>query len=160
MEIFLSLLPKDSFHLELMLRIILSCFIGYMIGYERKSRDKSAGMRTHAIVGLGAALMMIISKYGFGDVPDYDASRVASQIVSGVGFLGAGIIFVKKQYGQRPDHRRRALGYCRRWNGNWRRFLFYRYLHWFSHCIYPNPSSPDFLSFFRTDERIYEADYR
>lgn len=95
MEIFLSLLPKDSFHLELMLRIILSCFIGYMIGYERKSRDKSAGMRTHAIVGLGAALMMIISKYGFGDVPDYDASRVASQIVSGVGFLGAGIIFVK-----------------------------------------------------------------
>ena len=46
MEIFLSLLPKDSFHLELMLRIILSCFIGYMIGYERKSRDR-AGSSTY-----------------------------------------------------------------------------------------------------------------
>ena len=95
MEFPFPLLPRDPFHLELMLRIILSCLIGYIIGYERKSRDKSAGMRTHAIVGLGAALMMIVSKYGFMDMPDHDASRVASQIVSGVGFLGAGIIFVK-----------------------------------------------------------------
>lgn len=95
MEYPFPLLPRDPFHLELMLRIILSCLIGYIIGYERKSRDKSAGMRTHAIVGLGAALMMIVSKYGFMDMPDHDASRVASQIVSGVGFLGAGIIFVK-----------------------------------------------------------------
>ena len=95
MEVPFPLLPRDPFPLELMLRIILSCLIGYIIGYERKSRDKSAGMRTHAIVGLGAALMMIVSKYGFMDMPDHDASRVASQIVSGVGFLGAGIIFVK-----------------------------------------------------------------
>ena len=95
MEFPFPLLPRDPFHLELMLRIILSCLIGYIIGYERKSRDKSAGMRTHAIVGLGAALMMIVSKYGFMDMPDHDASRVASQIVSGVGFLGAGVIFVK-----------------------------------------------------------------
>lgn len=95
MEFPFPLLPRDPFHLELMLRIILSCLIGYIIGYERKSRDKSAGMRTHAIVGMGAALMMIVSKYGFMDMPDHDASRVASQIVSGVGFLGAGIIFVK-----------------------------------------------------------------
>lgn len=95
MEFPFPLLPRDPFHLELMLRIILSCLTGYIIGYERKSRDKSAGMRTHAIVGLGAALMMIVSKYGFMDMPDHDASRVASQIVSGVGFLGAGIIFVK-----------------------------------------------------------------
>ena len=97
MEFPFPLLPRDPFHLELMLRIILSCLIGYIIGYERKSRDKSAGMRTHAIVGLGAALMMIVSKYGFMDMPDHDASRVASQIVSGVGFLGAGIIFVKNK---------------------------------------------------------------
>ncbi|MCB7318200.1 MgtC/SapB family protein [Lacrimispora sp. 210928-DFI.3.58] len=83
------------FQLELLLRIILACFLGYIIGYERKSRDKSAGMRTHAIVSLGAALIMIVSKYCFGDIPDYDASRVAAQIVSGVGFLGAGIIFVR-----------------------------------------------------------------
>lgn len=79
---------------ELLMRLVLACFLGYLIGYERKNRDKSAGMRTHAIVCLGAALMMVVSKYGFKDIPDYDASRVAAQIVSGVGFLGAGIIFV------------------------------------------------------------------
>lgn len=66
-----------------------------MIGYERKNRNKEAGIRTHAIVSLGAALIMIVSKYGFSDIPDYDASRVAAQIVSGVGFLGAGIIFIR-----------------------------------------------------------------
>ena len=48
--------------------------IGYMIGYERKNRDKSAGMRTHAIVALGAALMMVVSKYGFYDVEKVDSS--------------------------------------------------------------------------------------
>ncbi|WP_333648631.1 MgtC/SapB family protein [Lacrimispora sp.] len=80
---------------ELLGRMILACFLGYLIGYERKNRDKSAGMRTHAIVSLGAALIMIVSKYGFMDIPDYDASRVAAQIVSGIGFLGAGVIFVK-----------------------------------------------------------------
>lgn len=74
--------------MELLLRIVIACILGYMIGYERKSRDKSAGMRTHAIVALGAALMMVVSKYGFQDIPDYDASRVAAQIVSGIGFLG------------------------------------------------------------------------
>ena len=79
---------------ELLFRLIVACFLGYFIGYERKNRDKSAGMRTHAIVCLGAALMMIVSKYAFRDIPDYDASRVAAQIVSGIGFLGAGVIFV------------------------------------------------------------------
>lgn len=80
---------------ELLFRIILAAFMGYLIGYERKNREKSAGMRTHAIVCMGAALMMVVSKYGFSDIPDYDASRVAAQIVSGIGFLGAGIIFVR-----------------------------------------------------------------
>ena len=80
---------------ELLLRIILASILGMAIGFERKNRSKMAGVRTHAIVAFGAALMMIVSKYGFGDIPDYDASRVAAQIVSGVGFLGAGIIFVK-----------------------------------------------------------------
>lgn len=81
--------------LELLLRMVLACFLGYIIGYERMNREKSAGMRTHAIVCLGAALIMIISKYGFTDVQNFDAARVAAQIVSGVGFLGAGIIFVR-----------------------------------------------------------------
>ena len=81
--------------LELLCRMVLACFMGYVIGYERMNREKSAGMRTHSIVCLGAALIMIVSKYGFEDIPDFDASRVAAQIVSGVGFLGAGIIFVR-----------------------------------------------------------------
>ena len=80
---------------ELILRIMLAAVIGYMIGYERKNREKSAGMRTHAIVCMGAALIMVVSKYSFWDIPDYDASRVAAQIVSGIGFLGAGIIFIR-----------------------------------------------------------------
>ncbi len=95
MELGGNFTPEMRFQCELLLRIVLACVLGYVIGYERKSRDKSAGMRTHAIVSLGAALMMIISKYGFADMADFDASRVASQIVSGVGFLGAGIIFVR-----------------------------------------------------------------
>lgn len=81
--------------IELLIRIMAGIIAGLLIGYERKSRDKSAGMRTHAIVAMGAALLMIVSKYGFFDVDSYDASRVASQIVSGIGFLGAGIIFVR-----------------------------------------------------------------
>ena len=81
-------IPSDA---ELFLRVIVASVLGYMIGYERKNRDKSAGMRTHAIVALGAALMMVVSKYGFYDVEKVDSSRVAAQIVSGVGFLvGAG----------------------------------------------------------------------
>ena len=85
-------IPSDA---ELFLRVIVASVLGYMIGYERKNRDKSAGMRTHAIVALGAALMMVVSKYGFYDVEKVDSSRVAAQIVSGVGFLGAGVIFVR-----------------------------------------------------------------
>ncbi|WP_349945973.1 MgtC/SapB family protein [Lacrimispora sp. BS-2] len=79
----------------LFFRIVVAGFLGYLIGYERTNRYKGAGMRTHAIVAMGAALMMVVSKYGFRDVPNFDASRIASQIVSGIGFLGAGVIFVK-----------------------------------------------------------------
>lgn len=77
------------------LRILVAGILGACIGFERKNRNKMAGVRTHAIVALGAALMMVVSKYGFSDIVEYDASRVAAQIVSGVGFLGAGIIFVR-----------------------------------------------------------------
>ena len=80
---------------ELLLRIVVAAVMGYLIGYERKNREKSAGMRTHSIVCMGAALIMIVSKYSFRDIPDYDASRVAAQIVSGIGFLGAGVIFIR-----------------------------------------------------------------
>lgn len=70
------------------------------IGLERELRQKSAGMRTHTLVGLGAALMMLVSKYGFTDVlgngVSLDPSRVAAQIVSGIGFIGGGLIFVHR----------------------------------------------------------------
>ena len=79
----------------LMIRVGLACILGWLIGNERKNRNKSAGTRTHAIVALGSALAMVVSKYGFMDMPDHDAARVAAQVVSGVGFLGAGIIFVR-----------------------------------------------------------------
>ncbi|MBP3360656.1 MAG: MgtC/SapB family protein [Clostridia bacterium] len=90
------------FDFELLLRVILSGICGVIIGYERKTRGKGAGVRTHMIVALAASLMMVISKYGFTDMADVvgsrgaDSSRIASQIVSGVGFLGAGMIYVHK----------------------------------------------------------------
>ncbi len=87
-------------------RIIVAGICGIVIGYERKSRAKEAGIRTHFIVASAAALIMIVSKYGFFDLiaqavaegveVKLDPSRIASCIVSGVGFLGAGMIFVQK----------------------------------------------------------------
>ncbi len=78
-----------------MLRIAIAGFLGLMIGHERKNRNKSAGIRTHAIVSMGSALMIIVSKYGFADSSSFDAARIAAQVVSGIGFLGAGVIFVR-----------------------------------------------------------------
>jgi putative Mg2+ transporter-C (MgtC) family protein len=82
---------------ELGLALLLSA----LIGLEREMRQKSAGLRTHTLVGVGAGLFMLISKYGFNDVLEpgriiLDPSRVAAQIVTGVGFLGAGLIFVRR----------------------------------------------------------------
>ena len=76
--------------------VLLAVVLGFAIGYERKLRYKEAGIRTHTIVCAGAALIMVVSKYGFGDSAEADAARVAAQIVSGVGFLGAGIIVYRK----------------------------------------------------------------
>ncbi len=82
-------------------RLILAGVCGAVVGYERKRQLKEAGVRTHFIVSMAAALVMIISKYGFMDVASLpghsvDVSRVAASVVSGVGFLGAGLIFVRK----------------------------------------------------------------
>ena len=76
--------------------MLLAVGLGFAIGYERKLRYKEAGIRTHTIVCAGSALIMVVSRYGFGDSVDADASRVAAQIVSGIGFLGAGIIVYRK----------------------------------------------------------------
>ena len=67
-----------------------ACILGGAIGFERKHRHKGAGMRTHALVCMGSALMMIVSKYGFTDLPGADGARIVAQVVSGIGFLGAG----------------------------------------------------------------------
>lgn len=81
---------------ELALALALSA----AIGLERELRQKSAGLRTHTLVGFAAALIMLVSKYGFTDVLGprvvLDPSRVAAQIVSGIGFIGGGLIFVRR----------------------------------------------------------------
>lgn len=90
---------------QLFIRIIIAGICGILIGYERKNRAKEAGVRTHCIVACASALMMIISKYGFNDyfVTDafigdvrLDPSRMAQGIVTGVGFLGSGMIYVQR----------------------------------------------------------------
>lgn len=89
-----------------LLRIMLAGLCGLIIGFERRNRSKEAGIRTHFVVACGAAIMMVVSKYAFFDVVEHglianadirlDPSRVASTIASGIGFLGAGMIFVHK----------------------------------------------------------------
>lgn len=80
---------------EAIFRILLASFCRGIIGYERTSKYKGAGLRTHIIVAMASGLLMVVSKYGFTDLGQHDGSRIAAQIVSGVGFLGAGVIFVK-----------------------------------------------------------------
>lgn len=87
-------------NLEYMLRMVIAALCGGIIGYERSRRRKEAGLRTHIIVAVGSALLMIVSKYGFMDVLTIpgmraDASRVASNVITGISFLGAGVIFVR-----------------------------------------------------------------
>lgn len=89
-----------AFEWEYLLRLVIACLCGASVGFERSRRFKDAGVRTHVMVTLGAALIMVVSKYGFQDIPalemmKVDASRVASNVVTGVGFLGAGVIFFK-----------------------------------------------------------------
>jgi putative Mg2+ transporter-C (MgtC) family protein len=80
--------------LKLLLPLLLSVILGFAIGLERKYRLKEAGIRTHTIVCFGSALMMVVSKNAFG--ADADAARVAAQIVSGIGFIGAGMIVYRQ----------------------------------------------------------------
>jgi putative Mg2+ transporter-C (MgtC) family protein len=79
----------------------LAFILSSLIGLERHIRHKSAGLRTYTVVGFASALIMLVSKYGFTDViwaghVVVDPSRVAAQIVSGIGFIGGGLIFVKQ----------------------------------------------------------------
>jgi|SRR5579871_1540302 len=80
--------------------LALALVAGAAIGFERELRRKDAGMRTHALISVGAALFVLVSKFGFHDVlgpqVTLDPSRVAAQIVTGVGFIGAGLIFIRR----------------------------------------------------------------
>ncbi len=81
--------------LEISLRLFVALLLGGLIGIEREYRSKEAGFRTHFLVAMGSALFCIVSQYGFGfDLKD--SSRVAAQVVSGIGFLGAGTIIFQK----------------------------------------------------------------
>lgn len=87
--------------LEFLLRLFCAAVLGGIIGLEREYRSKEAGFRTHFLVALGSALFMIVSAYGFSDAMDnelqrWDVSRVAAQVVSGIGFIGAGTIIFRK----------------------------------------------------------------
>lgn len=90
-----------SSDLVFLIRMLMASVCGAIVGLEREKRQKSAGLRTHIIVCMASSLMMIVSKYGFMDVVaiegiGVDASRIASSVVSAIGFLGAGVIYIKK----------------------------------------------------------------
>ncbi len=95
---------RDHTTLDCLLRLIASLLCGFLIGLERTKRSKEAGIRTHCIIASASALIMLVSKYGFADMIDaagnaiagtrgVDPSRIAAQVVSGISFLGAGVIF-------------------------------------------------------------------
>lgn len=86
----------NTFQYEWLLRIVASMVFATIIGYERHRSYKEAGVRTHVLVALSTCLLMIISKYGFADSERVDASRIAAGAVSGISFLGAGIIFERR----------------------------------------------------------------
>ena len=83
----------DPMALEIAGELALAAALGILVGFERWYQAKPAGIRTHALVAMGSALFTILSAQGFGAFAD--PSRVASQIVTGIGFIGAGIIFLR-----------------------------------------------------------------
>src|SRR5690606_9033679 len=87
---------------EIMIRLLLAAILGAAVGLERERKNWTAGMRTHMMVCLGSSLMMLVSSFGFVDPlknnhVELDPSRVAAQVVSGIGFLGAGTIMFLRQ---------------------------------------------------------------
>lgn len=90
-------------YMDFFLRLLVAGMLGVLIGLEREYRAKEAGYRTHFLVALGSALIMIVSQYGFrdvfqlGDNVRFDPARLAAQVVTGIGFIGAGTIILQKQ---------------------------------------------------------------
>lgn len=95
-----SMMPDLQMQLICILRIVLSCLCGAAVGFERRKRFEVAGFRTHIIVALGSCLATIVSKYGFFDVVinesmQVDVSRISSNLLPSIAFLGAGLIFTR-----------------------------------------------------------------
>lgn len=88
----------DSLTLQIFFQILLAAVLGMAVGAEREHRHKSAGLRTYTLVAAGSCLFTILSVYGFsgGGQMAYDPSRIASQIVVGIGFIGAGMIILRE----------------------------------------------------------------
>lgn len=82
-------------HPQMLLRLVVAVILGALVGYERERKGKPAGVRTHGMVCLGAALFTVVSIYGFGAASD--PTRVAAMVVSGIGFLGAGAILHQRE---------------------------------------------------------------
>lgn len=80
-----------SHEVEIILRLLLATVLGASLGLQREMAKKPAGVRTHSLICLGSALIMVVSVYGFEG--DFDPARVAAGMVAGIGFLGAGVIF-------------------------------------------------------------------
>jgi len=85
-----------SLPLQIVIRLLVAVALGAVIGYERELRAKNAGVRTHIMVALGAAVFMLISQFGFPDTAKFDAARIAAGVVTGIGFIGGGIIMKRK----------------------------------------------------------------
>lgn len=116
---------------DFILRLFVAGILGAVVGLDREYRAKEAGYRTHFLVSLGSALIMVVSQYGFQDVilensVSLDPSRVAAQVVSGIGFIGAGTIITRNNscWG---DYRRRYLGDRRYRSGRRLRHVRARY---------------------------------
>ncbi len=123
---------------DFVLRLLVAGILGAIIGLDREYRAKEAGYRTHFLVSLGSALIMIVSQYGFQEIikessVTLDPSRVAAQVVSGIGFIGAGTIIFQKQI-VGTDNSRRNMGYCRHRIGSRCRNVHHQ------HCRHPADS--------------------
>lgn len=83
---------------QMLLRLGVATLLGVLVGFERERLERAAGLRTHALVALASALIMLVSAYSFADLPatPRDPTRMAAQVVSGIGFLGAGVIIFRK----------------------------------------------------------------
>jgi uncharacterized membrane protein YhiD involved in acid resistance len=100
----------DAQTLQIIYRITLAVALGMLIGFEREYRGKPAGLRTYMLVALGAALFTVMSVFSFQSElgkSSFDPSRIASQVVVGIGFIGGGLIVLRGPY-----YCGRTLGYC------------------------------------------------